>query len=256
MSNASFNLSGRTVVVTGGNGGIGLGLAEAVAAAGANVAIWGRNEDKNVAATAQLEAYGTKVVAIRCDVAEEEAVEAAMAETADRLGDVHVCFANAGVGGAAASYLEMTTAEWRRVLSVNLDGFFFTTRAALGNMVEHGHGGSIVAVSSLAAIEGQPRGQHYAATKGALLSMTRAIAVEFARHDVRANAILPGWIETDMTDGMLDLEPMQQKVLKRVPVRRWGQPADFGGLAVYLASDASAYHTGDTFVVDGGYAIF
>jgi NAD(P)-dependent dehydrogenase (short-subunit alcohol dehydrogenase family) len=251
-----FDLTGRTVVVTGGNGGIGLGMADALAAAGANVAVWGRNEEKNAAAVEQLERHERGALAVRCDVADEAQVEAAMAQTVDRFGAIHGCIANAGVGGAAPSYLEMTTEEWRRVLAVNLDGVFFTTRTALDNMAEHGEGGSIITVSSLAAIEGQARGEHYAATKGALLSMTRAMAVEFARHGVRANAVLPGWIETDMTDGMLESEPMQTKVLKRVPMRRWGQPADFGGIAVYLTSDASAYHTGDVFVVDGGYAIF
>lgn len=256
MTPDAFDLTGRTAVVTGGNGGIGLGMAEALAAAGADVAIWGRNEEKNAAAVEQLERHGRRALAVRCDVADEASVEQAMEATLEGLGHVHACFANAGVGGGASSFTEMSMDEWRRVLSVNLDGAFLTTRAALRNMVSHGEGGSIVTVSSLAAIEGQPRGQHYAATKGALLSMTRAIAVEFARHDVRANAILPGWIETDMTDGVLDSEPMLNKVLKRVPQRRWGRPEDFGGLAVYLASDASAYQTGDTFVVDGGYSIF
>ncbi len=251
-----FDLRERNVIVTGGNGGIGLGMADALAAAGANVAIWGRNDDKNAAAVAQLEGHGNEAIAIRCDVADEAQVESAMEQTVERFGRIHGCVANAGVGGAAPSYLEMTTEEWRRVLAVNLDGVFFTTRAALSNMAEHGEGGSIITVSSLAAIEGQPRGQHYAATKGALLSMTRAMAVEFARYGVRANAVLPGWIETDMTDGMLESEPMQTKVLKRVPVRRWGRPTDFGGIAVYLTSDASTYHTGDVFVIDGGYAIF
>ena len=253
---ASFDVTGRNVLVTGGNGGIGLGIAEALAAAGANVAIWGRNEEKNARAAAHLETYGGRVVAVRCDVADEQEVERSTDETLERLGHLHGCVANAGVGGMASSYLELSMDEWRRVLSINLDGVFLTTRAALRDMVDHGQGGSVVCVSSLAAIEGQPRGQHYAATKGALLSMTRAMAVEFARYDIRANVILPGWIETDMTDGFLHLDAVQEKVLKRVPVRRWGQPPDFGGLAVYLMSDASAYHTGDTFVVDGGYSVF
>lgn len=251
-----LDLHGKTALVTGGNGGIGYGMAEALAAAGAAVAIWGRDERKNEDAAKRLQAYGGHVVAVRCDVSREQQVEAAMARTVASMGNVHACFANAGVGGRAPSYLEMTTEEWHRVLAVNLNGFFFTTRAAARHMVEHGEGGAIVAVSSLAAVEGQARGQHYAASKGALLSMTRAMAVEFARHRIRANAILPGWIETDMTAAAFDTEPMQNKVLKRVPSRRWGTPGDLGGLAVYLASDAGAYHSGDTLVVDGGYSVF
>jgi NAD(P)-dependent dehydrogenase (short-subunit alcohol dehydrogenase family) len=150
----------------------------------------------------------------------------------------------------------MTADEWHRVLRINLDGVFFTLRAAARHMVERGGGGSLAVTSSLAAIEGQARGQHYAATKGAVISMIRALAVEHARHGIRANAILPGWIETPMTDRLFAWEPMQKKVFPRIPIRRWGEARDFGGLAVYLASDASSYHTGDTLVVDGGYSIF
>lgn len=251
-----LDLHGRTVVITGGNAGIGLGMAEALAAAGADIAVWGRSDDRNKRAAERLRGHGRRVAAVRCDVSDERQVEEAMARTVAALGNVHACFANAGVGGAAPSYLQMTTAEWRRVLAVNLDGFFFTTRAAARHMVEHGEGGSIVAVSSLAAVEGQARGQHYAASKGAMVSMTKAMAVEFARYGIRANAIVPGWIDTGMTAGLLDTEPMRTKVLRRVPFRRWGTPADLGGVAVYLASDASAYHTGDTLVLDGGYAVY
>ena len=150
----------------------------------------------------------------------------------------------------------MTTEEWRRVLRVNLDGVFFTLRGAARHMVERGGGGSLAVTASLAAIEGAPRGEHYAATKGAVISMVKGLAVELARHDIRANAIVPGWIDTPMTEGALTQEVMQERVLRRIPIRRWGTRADFGGIAVYLASDASAYHTGDTFVIDGGYAIF
>jgi NAD(P)-dependent dehydrogenase (short-subunit alcohol dehydrogenase family) len=150
----------------------------------------------------------------------------------------------------------MTTEEWRRVMSVNLDGAFFTLRAAVRHMTQREGGGSLVVTSSLAAISGQARGEHYAATKGGLIAMMKALAVEFARHGVRANAILPGWIETAMTERALHWDRFVERVLPRVPVRRWGVPDDFGAIAVYLTSDASAYHTGDTFVIDGGYAIF
>jgi NAD(P)-dependent dehydrogenase (short-subunit alcohol dehydrogenase family) len=258
MAYRAFDLTGKSAVVTGGNSGIGLGMAEALAQAGAAVCIWGTNAGKNAAALEQLKPHGTKVRALLCDVGDEQAVERAFAETVAALGPVHACFANAGVSGRAGvkSFTEMASEEWRRVMRVNLDGAFYTLRAAARHMVGHGEGGALVATASLAAIHGQPRGEHYAATKGALISMIRALAVEFARHRVRANAILPGWIETAMTEKTLAWEKFRDAVLPRVPMRRWGRPGDFGAIAVYLASDASGYHTGDTFLIDGGYSLF
>jgi NAD(P)-dependent dehydrogenase (short-subunit alcohol dehydrogenase family) len=233
-------------------------MARALASAGADVAIWGTNARKNAAAKEELARTGRRIVALRCDVSDEKAVEAAFAETVATLGRVDGCFANAGVSGRGAtrSFAEMSTEEWRRVLSVNLDGAFFTLRAAARHMVERGGGGALVGTASLAAIEGAPRGEHYAATKGAMISMIRALAVEFARHGVRANAILPGWIETDMTADAIANAKFAANVLPRIPMRRWGTGDDFGGIAVYLMSDASRYHTGDTFLIDGGYALF
>ena len=258
MSDASdlFDLSGHVALVTGGNSGIGLGMAEGLAKAGADVASWGTNEKKNAAAAEKLSALGTRVVAVRCDVGDEDEVSAAFEETLSALGKVDSCFANAGVGGAAPSFAEMSLDEWRRVLRVNLDGVFLTLRAAARHMIERGEGGSMVVTASLAAIEGQARGQHYAATKGGVISMTKALAVELARHRIRANAILPGWIETPMTDGVLAWDRFRDKVLPRVPARRWGEPEDFAAVAVYLASPASSYQTGDTLILDGGYSIF
>jgi hypothetical protein len=154
----------------------------------------------------------------------------------------------------------MTTDEWRRVLAVNLDGVFWTFRAAARHMKERAAAGDafgrLVGTASLAAISGQARGEHYAATKGALLSMVKALAVEYARHGVTAHTILPGWIETDMTAGMTTNEKFVANVLKRVPSRRWGRPEDFAGIAVYIMSTASAYHSAETFLIDGGYYAF
>jgi len=253
-----FDLTGKVALVTGGNSGIGLGMARALAQAGADVAIWGTNPAKNAQAQAELAKSGRRVAALACDVSDETAVAAAFAETLKDMGRVDGCFANAGVSGRAGtrSFAEMTTEEWRRVLKVNLDGAFYTFRAAARHMVERGGGGVLVGTASLAAIEGAPRSEHYAATKGAMISMIRALAVEFARHGVRANAILPGWIETDMTANAIANEKFARNVLPRIPMRRWGRGDDFGGIAVYLMSDASAYHTGDTFLIDGGYALF
>ena len=262
MAYQAFDLSGKVALVTGGNGGIGLAFADAVAQAGGDVCIWGTNEDKNQAALAQLEAHGTKVAAMTCNVADEAAVDSSFAATLERFGRVDGCFANAGVSGRnlkdgrPVDFADMEADEWRRVLSVNLDGAFYTFRAACRHMRERGDGGRLVGTASLAAISGQARGQHYAATKGAMLSMIYALSVEMARYNVTANVVLPGWIETGMTERAFAWDKFADAVLPRVPSRRWGQPEDFGGIAVYLMSDASAYHSGDTFVIDGAYHRF
>lgn len=258
MTYKPFDLKGKVATITGGNSGIGLGMADALAQAGAAVCIWGTSEAKNTAALEKLRTHGVKVLALRCDVGDEAAVKNAFADTVSHFGRVDACFANAGVigGSAVKSFIEMSTEEWRRVMRVNLDGAFYTMRAAARHMVHGGHGGSLVVTSSLAAISGPPRGQHYAASKGGVISMMQALAVELARHKIRANAIQPGWIDTAMTEQALHWNKFADKVLPRVPLRRWGRPEDFGAIAVYLASDASAYHTGDTFLIDGGYTKF
>ena len=255
-----FDLAGKVALVTGGNGGIGLGMAEALAEAGADLCLWGTNAKKNEAAKARLAKTGRKVETLVVDVSDEGAADAALAETVKRLGRVDACFANAGVTGRAKSMFDLDGKEWRRVLSVNLDGAFFTLRAAAKHMVARAEkgdpGGRLVGVASLAARSGAARNEHYAATKGGLVSMLKAMAVEFARYGITANAILPGWIETEMTAPTFANEKFAANVIPRIPVRRWGKPADFGGIAVYLASPASAYHTGDEILIDGGYWVF
>ena len=192
MTYPPFDIAGKTALVTGGNSGIGLGMAEALASAGANICVWGTNKQKNALAHRKLTRHGVKVLALECDVSVETAVEKAFARTVDTFGQVDACFANAGVGGKATSFVEMTKDEWRHVMGVNLDGAFFTLRAAAQHMCNSDTRGSLVATASLAALEGQASGQHYAATKGGLVSMMHSLAVGLARHGIRANSILPG----------------------------------------------------------------
>ncbi|MBU4612600.1 SDR family oxidoreductase [Achromobacter sp. GG226] len=257
MTYQPFDLTGKVALVTGGNGGIGLGFVQALAAAGADIALWGTNAEKNAAAAEIVKAAGRRVLALTCDVGEEAQVVDAFARTVDTFGRVDGCFANAGVSGrGAVAFRDMPAEEWRRVMRVNLDGVFFTFREAARHMVERGEGGVLVGTASLAAIEGAPRAEHYAATKGAVISMVRSLAVEHARHGIRAHSVLPGWIATDMTARKTNDTRFHDAVMPRIPMRRWGTGDDFGGIAVYLMSDASRYHTGDTFVIDGGYSLF
>ena len=258
MAYKAFDLTGQVALVTGGNGGIGLGMAKAVAEAGADIAIWGTNAAKNTAAKAEIEKTGRRVLALQVDVGDETAVAQGFAETLKTLGRVDGCFANAGVSGRGGhtSFGEMPTEEWKRVTRINLDGAFYTFRAAAKHMVERGGGGVLVGTSSLAAISGPPRNEHYAATKSAMIGIIRSLAVEYARYGMRAHAVLPGGIETDMTANLIANEKFHDNVLKRVPMRRWGTGDDFGGIAIYLMSSASRFHTGDTFLIDGGYALF
>ena len=258
MAPSPFDLTGKVALVTGGNSGIGLGMARALAAAGADVAIWGTNAAKNAAAAAEIAKEGHRVLTLECDVGDEAAVNTAFARTIAEFGHVDGCFANAGVSGRSGGrpFFEMTSEEWRRVMRVNLDGAFFTLRAASAHMVTSKIPGVLAGTASLAAIEASPRSEHYAATKGAVISMMKSLAVELARYGIRAHSILPGWIETNMTEKALESDGFKNKVFPRVPMRRWGTGDDFGGIAVYLMSSASRYHTGDTFVIDGGYSLF
>lgn len=254
-----FDLKGRVAIVTGGNGGIGLGMAEGLAAAGAKVAIWGQNPEKNATAEKTLKGYGVEVLVQKVDVADEGAVVAGVAEVIKTFGRLDFAAANAGIGGGAP-FEEMTTEKWRRVTTVNLDAVFWTFRESVKHMIERANagdpGGSLVVTSSTSAIHGAPRNEAYASTKGAVIAMIRGLAVEYARHGVRANAILPGWIATDMTAGLQAWDKFNERAIGRVPMRRWGEGEDFAGIAVYLASEASRFHTGDSFVIDGGYTIF
>jgi NAD(P)-dependent dehydrogenase (short-subunit alcohol dehydrogenase family) len=256
-----FDLSGRVAVITGGNGGIGLGIAQALASSGCNVSIWGRNAEKNRSAAATMAAGPGKVDTRVCDVADPASVKAAMQATLDTFGRVDGCFANAGIGGGGRrAFIDRTEEEWRKMFATNLDGVFHVFQAAARHMTERATAGDpfgrLVATSSLASLFGTARNEHYAGTKAAINALVRALGVELARHGVTANAILPGWIKSDMTAGLMANEKFVANVMPRIPVRRFGEPSDFGGIAVYLMSKASSYHTADCFVIDGGYTAF
>jgi NAD(P)-dependent dehydrogenase (short-subunit alcohol dehydrogenase family) len=259
MGYSPFDLTGKVALITGGNGGIGLGMAEALAQAGADVVIWGTKPDKLASAQARLEATGRRVRAEAVDTANEQAIEAAMEAAIAEMGRLDFVAANAG-RGKTAPFHELDTETWHHVMALNLDGVFWTLRAACRHMAARAEagdpGGSLLAVSSTSAIHGAPANQAYAASKGALLPLVKGIAVEYARHGVRANALLPGWTRSDMTAGLQQWDTFNTKAIGRVPMRRWGEPEDFGGVAVYLASDASRFHTGDALVIDGGYTIY
>ncbi len=254
-----FDLSGKVALVTGGNGGIGLGMADALAQSGADIVIWGTNETKNAAALEALKAHGTRVTARKVNVANEAEVVEGMKAAIAQMGRLDCVVANAGIGGGSP-IAEMTTELFRKVHAVNEEGVFFTFREAARHMIDRAKSGdasgSLVVIASTAGIEGAARNSAYGASKGAVMSMARALAVELARYGVRVNSIAPGWIATDMTAGAQSSPVFAEKVIPRVPARRWGEPEDFGGIAVYLASDASSYHTGETFVIDGGYTKF
>jgi NAD(P)-dependent dehydrogenase (short-subunit alcohol dehydrogenase family) len=251
-----FDLTGHVAVVTGGNSGIGRGMADGLAQAGADVSIWGRSAERNARVAEELSTHGTRIVDVVCDVSDPQSVNEAFARTLRELGRIDSCFANAGGGDLHSTFVDMTLEDFRRVIAVNLDGAFLTLQGAARHMIERGGGGSLVGIASLAAIEGMARGQHYAAAKAGLIALIRCCAVELARYGIRANAILPGWIETPATEGPFARKSLREGVLKRIPERRWGEPADFAGVAVYLASPASAYQTGDEVIVDGGYRVY
>jgi NAD(P)-dependent dehydrogenase (short-subunit alcohol dehydrogenase family) len=254
-----LDLNGKVALVTGGSRGIGFGFAQGLAAAGSDVVIWGRDVACNGEAAERLRVHGTRVLAQSVNVADEKEVGAAMTEAAARMGRVDSVFASAGIANRREPFDEALTSTWRQTLATNLDGVFWTFREACRVMVARAKagdpGGSLVAVSSLASVHGTPRLEAYAASKGAIGTIARSVAVEYARYGIRANVVIPGWIETDMTKATRSTEA-KEIITRRIPLRHWGHPEDFAGIAVYFASDASRYHTGDTVCIDGGYSVF
>ena len=253
---AEHTLEGEVALVTGGNAGIGLGMARGLAEAGADVCIWGRRRDRNDEAVEELADIGVRVAAVQCDVASESQVADAFTQTIDLFGKVDSCFANAGISPGFVPFVDLDLATWRRSMSVNLDGVMLTLREAARHMVRRDEGGALVAVSSTSALQGAPNNQSYSVAKTGLVALTRGLAVELARHEIRVNALLPGWSDTDMLAFGKQNEKFRNATISRTPVRRWADPGEFGAVAAYLARRDLTFHTGDELVVDGGYTKF
>jgi 2-deoxy-D-gluconate 3-dehydrogenase len=250
----SFDLTGRVAVVTGGNGGIGLGMARGMAAAGAAIVVAARNRDKSRRAVAELEGFGAKAVAIEVDVADEASVNALVARTVDQLGRLDVLVNNAGINIRKPAH-ELALAEWRQVLDTNLTSAFMTSRAAHPVMKTQG-GGKIINIGSMMSLFGASFAPAYAASKGGIVQLTRSMATAWARDHIQVNAVLPGWIDTELTiNARREVEGLHERVLARIPEGRWGVGDDMAGVAVFLASRASDYVTGTAIPVDGGYSI-
>lgn len=248
-----FDLSGNVVLVTGGNGGLGLAYARGLIKAGADVAIWGRAAAKNKAAAEELNALGGGAAAdFICDVAHGDQIAEAMQETLDRFGKVDSCFANAGRGGGAALN-EMTSDIWEDVMKVNAEGVALTYAQVTQHMIERGGGGKLIATSSGQSIMGVNRNSNYAASKAAVNGLTRAAAFELARHNITANAFVIGYYDTDLT---VQANPkFREWMMKRIPLRRAGDLRGLEGLAVFFASSYSDYITGQCLPIDGGLCI-
>lgn len=260
MNRGLFDLTGKVALVTGGNGGIGLGMARGLAIHGATVVIWGNKAEKNAKAVAELEALGAVVRSAQVDVADEQAVKAGIAAIVGEFGRIDQAIANAGISIARRDMFDISLEDFEKIQSVNVYGVFYTLREAAAHMIERGRdgdrGGSLVSIASTASVHGAARNEHYGATKGAVVSLTRAMAVELAPEGIRVNTILPGWTRSDMTSPLQGWDKFNDNVISRAPVGRWGDGDDFSAIAVYLASANSSFHIGDAIVIDGGYTIY
>jgi 2-deoxy-D-gluconate 3-dehydrogenase len=254
MTTKLFDLSGRVAVVTGGNGGIGLGMAKGMAEAGAAIVVAGRDAAKNAAAVKELQGLGAKASAIPVDVLKEESCRALIADTLKSFGRLDILVNNAGIN-IRKQPEQYTLAEWHTVLDSNLTSAFLCSHAAYPAMKKAG-AGKIVNIGSMMSIFGAAFATAYAASKGGMVQMTKAMATAWAKDNVQVNAILPGWIDTALTRrARQEVPPLHDSVLKRTPAGRWGVPDDFAGIAVFLAAPASDFVTGAAITVDGGYSV-
>jgi 2-dehydro-3-deoxy-D-gluconate 5-dehydrogenase len=249
-----FDLTGRVAIVTGGNGGIGLGMAEGLAAAGAEVVLAGRNAEKARSALESLQAHGRRCAFIAADVTQAASCRDLVAEAVSRFGRLDILINNAGTSVRKMPQ-DYTEAEWHHVLDTNLTGAFLCSQAAYPAMKQAG-GGKMINIGSMMSLFGAPYATPYAASKGGIVQMTRALATAWAGDNIQVNAVLPGWIDTDLTRAARrQVEGLHERVEARTPAGRWGVPADMAGIAVFLASHGADFITGAAIPVDGGYSI-
>ena len=250
----SFNLKGKVAIVTGGNGGIGLGMARGLADAGADIAVVGRNEEKSKTAVAELASRGVRAIAVATDVTDKDAVGRMVDRVKADLGRVDILVNNAGINiRKPPQMLELD--EWSSVVDTNLTSAFLCSKAVHPLMKAAG-GGKIINIGSMMSIFGASFAPAYAASKGGIVQFTRACACAWATDNIQANAILPGWIDTDLTKrARVEVGGLHERVLARTPAARWGESDDFAGIAVFLASPASDFVTGTAIPVDGGFSI-
>jgi len=250
----AFDLSGRVAIVTGGNGGIGLGMAAGLARAGASLLIAGRNEDKSRAAVAELEALGGTAASVRVEITDRASVQAMVAAAGERFGRLDILVNNAGTN-IRKQPEDYTPEEWHTVIETNLTSAFHCCQAAYRPMVAAG-GGKIINIGSMMSIFGASFTMPYASSKGGIVQMTKALACAWAKDNIQVNAVLPGWIDTTLTrQARQQIEGLHERVVARTPAGRWGVPRDFAGIAVFLAAPASDFLTGTAIPVDGGYSV-
>ena len=254
MTTKLFDLTGKVAIVTGGNGGIGLGMARGLADAGAAIAVVGRNPAKSKQAAADLSGRGVKAISIEADVTDKAAVAAMAERVTDELGRIDILVNNAGINIRKPPH-QLELAEWDSVISTNLTSAFLCSKAVHPAMKKAG-GGKIINIGSMMSIFGASFAPAYAASKGGIVQFTRACASAWAADNIQANAILPGWIDTDLTRrARQEVDGLNERVLARTPAARWGAIGDFAGIAVFLASSASDFVTGAAIPVDGGFSI-
>ena len=249
-----FDLRGRVALVTGGNGGIGLGMAQGLASVGAAIAVAGRNQAKCEAASAELTALGAKTTVVTGDVTDEVQCKRMVDETVAALGRLDILVNNAGINIRKAPQ-ELSTAEWKEVVDTNLTSTFTCSQAVYPIMKAQG-GGKIINIGSMLSIFGAGFASAYGASKGGVVQLTKALASGWAKDNIQVNAVLPGWIDTDLTRSAREqVKGLNMMVLMRTPAGRWGQPNDLSGIAVFLAAPASDFITGAAIAVDGGYSV-
>jgi 2-deoxy-D-gluconate 3-dehydrogenase len=253
---ALFDLTGEVAVVTGGNGGIGRGIALGLAEAGAAIAVLGRSEDKNQRVLSELKTIGVPSVAVKVDVTNRGELEPALNSVERELGGISILVNNAGNVSLSGGVLLETPEDWDNVIETQLNAVFLLSKLAAKSMLSRKRG-KIINIGSMYSYFGSGLIPSYSAAKGAVVQLTKSMAIELAPHNIQVNAIAPGWIETDMTAPVrtMDMKPMNDEILARTPAGRWGQAEEVAGTAVYLAGRASDFVTGETIRVDGGYAI-